>query len=302
MTRGSNTWAGQVRLVSFFVEKKASLFMLFLSALLVAKTSIVASRSRTAGSAPLLVTNGVGKTVFRSQLPLLVDLYWLSALNHLGEVDSAQSNADLYTYGRNLAELDPRFYQMYYFLGVSIPFKSERGYVNGDLGSNLLALGIRQFPEDLRLNLLSGFMLFAFEHKYAEAASVYRKISTFRDAPPYAAPFATRLLAQSGNTNLALELAQQLADSATDDTTKKEYEKRVAEIKVEAQLQTIDKAITTFKTREGRPPIDLSELVSKGDYFGTLTDAQGGTISIGKDGRAATSAAPRRLEIYERDE
>jgi hypothetical protein len=268
--------------------------------LLAASATVTKPRLREAQ--PALLNPQLTDTLLKSQKALLLELYWLRVLNAIAESESEAHNRSLYAYAKNLSTIDRRFYQVYFYLGANIAVQVEGKYFLAAEAEEILRKGIEQFPNDRRLYGLLGFTLFAIEKKYAEAAEVFHTLSTFPDAPAHAAPFATRLLAQSGNTNLALELAQQLADSATDDTTKKEYEKRVAEIKVEAQLQTIDKAITTFKTREGRPPIDLAELVSKGDYFGTLTDAQGGTISIGKDGRAATSGAPRRLEIYERDE
>jgi hypothetical protein len=273
-----------------------------LGVFLVAGSSTEITTSRTVQLRPTLINPRAADTILKSQKPLIVELFWLRILNAVAEPESIEKNQGLYEYAMNLTTLDPRFYQAYYYVGANISFLQNRIYKLGDLEELVLRRGIMFFPEDQRLHLLLAFNLFGVQAKFVEAATVYQKISTLPNAPPYAAPFATRLLAQSGNTNLALELAQQLADSATDETTKSEYEKRVLEIKVEAQLQKVDTAITQFKLRENRPPTDIAELVSKGDYFDSLLDAMGGTISIGKDGRAATTAANRRLEIYERDE
>lgn len=255
---------------------------------------------------PLLLRPALARTISKSELPLLIDLYWLRVINAIGLQDSARKNRALYEYGLVLTELDPRFYHAYIHLGLNIPYQVvyepplPRGsYVNADLAEDIFRRGLKVFPEDMRLHIYLGWVLFGMEHKYAEAAAVYQEASKLKDAWPYMAPLATRLLAQAGRPTDAIDVARQLMDSTDDPAVKEELEQRVKELEVEAVLHEVDVAIAQFKAREHRDPVGIEDLVRAKDYSGPLEDPRGGTVYIDEKGRPMSTSLPRRLEVYE---
>ncbi len=248
---------------------------------------------------PVVLRPALAKTLSRSQLPLLIDLYWLRVLNAIGEADSAQKNRDLYAYGVVLTELDPRFRTAYSYIGLNIPFQYERNkYKNGDLAIDLLERGVRQFPNDMQLHLYLGFTMVFVERHYREAADVFLRGSKLPNAPRFMAGLATRLLSQSGQAGDALKLARDLAASTEDEEVKSGLEQRVQELEVEVLLQQVDAAASQFKQRTGHDATSLDELVAAGDYRGPTEDSRGGTVSL-KDGKGTSTSLERRVELYE---
>jgi hypothetical protein len=248
---------------------------------------------------PLLLQPGLARTMSKSQLPLLIDLYWLRVLNAIGEEDSESKNRALYYYGELLTDLDPRFYQAYLYIALNVPYLVERGvYVNGHLAEKLLRKGLKQYPDDMRMSIVLGYVLFSMERKFLEAAQHYRHLATVPGAPPWVAPLSTRLFAQGGKPLEGLDFVEELLENVDDPMLRQEFEQRREQLLLEAFLQRVDAAVAQFKESRGRLPADVGELVREGFYSGALEDDAGRPVFLRPDGRAATSHE-RRLEIYE---
>lgn len=255
---------------------------------------------------PLLLRPSLARTMSRSQLPLLIDLYWLRVINAIGEKDSEQKNRALYEYGVILTELDPRFYHAYVHIGLNIPFLkgfqpplSQGHYANADLAEDMFRRGLKAFPDNMRMHIYLGWVLFGMQRKYAEAAEVYRHAATLPGAWAYMAPLATRLLAQAGRPEDAMEVAKELIANSEDESVKEELTGRLKELEVEALLRQVDEAVDRFTAREQRAPSSIEDLVHAGDYTGPLEDSLGGRLYLDDMRRPVSTTLPRRLEVYE---
>lgn len=251
---------------------------------------------------PVLLRPAVARTISRPFLPLLLDLYWLRALNAIGEEDSERKNRGLYEYALVITELDPRFYEVYKYLGLNIPYEVDRNkWVNVELSSDLFRRGLKVFPDDLKLHLYLGYNLFSLERKFREASDVFLAGSRCPGAPDFMAPFATRLLAHDGSAEAALALARELAESATDEESRQEFQTRALELEVEVVLQRVDKAVARFTEEQQRGPKDMEELKAKGYWDGPMEDPHGEKIVIGYDGKVRSgSFGGRRVEVHEK--
>jgi tetratricopeptide (TPR) repeat protein len=249
---------------------------------------------------PVVLRPSMINTVTKSVKPMLIDLYWLRTLNAIGEAESPEKNASLYEYGRVLTDSDPRFYTAYTYIGLNVPFRTGRNtFVNGDLAVDLFQRGLKQFPDDMKLHLYLGYALYGQAKRYKEASAVFLAGSKKPGAPSFMAPLAARLLAHSGDAEEAVSITQQLLDGTTDEETRKEFEGKLLQLKIEVQLQKVDRAIDAFTKAEGRKPANVYELIEKRYYTDTLEDLAGGLISIGADGRATSTSVERRYEVYE---
>lgn len=249
---------------------------------------------------PLLLRPVVASTVSRPFLPLLIDLYWLRALNAIGLPDSREKNRSLYEYALVLSELDPRFETVYEYLGLNIPLQVGRNeWAYGDLADDLLRQGVARFPQSMKLHLYLGFNLFQMEHRYKEASKVFLEGSQLPGAPSFMGPLAARLLAHDGNAREGLSLLRQMLESTTDESERAQLEERADELEVEVLLQEVDAASARFEAERGVRPSSLDELISRGYYSGPRQDASGGTITIRQDGRASSSSLERRYELYQ---
>jgi hypothetical protein len=249
---------------------------------------------------PLLLRPAFAKTISKPFMPLLVEVLWLRALNAIGQKDNEQKNKALYEYGVVLSELDPRFFHVYEFIGLALPYAVARDtWVGADYSSDMFRRGLKAFPTSMKLHLYLGFSLFHRERKFSEAADVFAAAAKLPDALDFMAPLATRLKTHSGKAEDALEMTAELLQHTSDENMRKVLERRLDEIRVEIVLQNVDAASTEFRTQEGRWPSSVDELRSRGFYSGERFDPLGSTIEIDAQGKANSGSLNRRLEIYE---
>lgn len=248
---------------------------------------------------PAVLRADVARTLFKPVLPALITAYWLRTLNAIGLSDTEQKNRALYSYGRMLTELDPRFYHVYLYVGLNVPYVFDRNkWANGDLAADILRRGVERFPDDLRLNLYLGHVLFQMLRDFEGASRVFSRMARLPGAPAWVAPFALRLLAQAGKPGAGIALGREFLSALSEDEDRGLVAERIKDLEVEEQLVAVDKAVAAFTSRTGRAPETLQELRAGGDYTGPETDVRGGTLFL-SEGSASSTSLTRRLRIYE---
>ena len=162
----------------------------------------------------------------------------------------------------------------------------------------IIEKGLKLYPDDLQLKMMLAYN-YSYYHRQPEVAGrILAEASRLPGAPGYLPKLATRLFAQAGRFQSGLDLAISMRDSAGDPETRAFFDGRVQEIKLEETLVAIEAAWKTFRDREGRAPIGLSELVARGDIADFPIDPMGGKISIAEDGTASSTSA-RRLRVFD---
>jgi hypothetical protein len=248
---------------------------------------------------PLLPRKEVLQVVGRSHLPLVVDYLWLQLIQETGRARTAEDYRDIYPYADLLTDMDPKFNLVYRFAGTALPTNLGREqWVNTEESTRIIRKGLPYFPDDLQLNMLLAYNLSTFHQQYREAAQVMEHASKLPGAPSYLGPLATRLYAQSGEVNAGMALALSLAESAQDEETRAAFEQRIRDLKMEAELQRVDKAIASFRASFGAAPPDLPTLLWLGFLDRPPFDPEGGGFYIGYDARAYSETQRRRLEIF----
>jgi hypothetical protein len=299
--RGALFAAWHSHMKKYFLEIQLPLVALLVSlGVLATVLSPPPVRTHASELRPMLLRPAFARTVSKPFLPLLVELLWLRSLNAIGMTDSEQKNSALYEYGVTLSELDPRFFEVYEFIGLAIPYAVSRNTWSGAAeSSDIFRRGLKAFPTSLKLHMYLGFELMHRERKYSEAGDVFARAAKLPDALDYMGPLAVRLKAHSGRPEEGLEITRELLANTSDENMRKVLEQRVRELEVEQLLQQIDRAVGLFKAEHGRLPTSLEELRTTGFYQGPMADEFGGPFSIDEAGKGKASALPRRLEIYE---
>lgn len=259
-----------------------------------------ASLPRKSDFRPVLLRPVVASTVSRPFLPLLIDVYWLRVVNAIALPDSPEKSRSLYEYALVLTDLDPRFLTVYEYLGLNIPFQTDRNaWILGELAEDLFRRGLAQYPNEMKLHLYLGFTLFQMEHKYKEASKVFYEGSKLERAPPFMAPLAARLLSHDGSAREGLALLRQIIQDSTDEQVRADLEGRAQQLEIEVVLQDVDAAAARFRADRGVGPASFDELLSSGYYLGPREDPAGGTITLREDGRAFSTSLERRYELYQ---
>ncbi len=249
---------------------------------------------------PLLPRASLLRVVGRAFLPVVVDYYWLAAIQATGRAKTEAEYRDISDYAQLITDLDPDFSYVYQFGGVVIPFNRGREeWANTRESTALLEKGVSRFPGAVFLRTLLAYNYSVFHKEYVRAARVLEETVRLPGAPRYLSLLATRLYAQGGAFEAAGAFADQFAANAEDPETRAAFEHRAKEIALERILQTLDHAVANFQARNGRPPKDLQELVSGGDLSEIPTDPLEGEIQLGANGRSFSTSQQHRLEVYD---
>lgn len=229
---------------------------------------------------------------------MVTEYYWLQMLQSIGGAWTEQEYRDVYEYANLVTDLDPLLYHAYTFGGLTISYNRGREtWVNTEESTAVLEKGLKTFPQDAPLKLYLAYNLTYFKHDYRRAGLLLQEVAASPRAPPYVGALATRLLAQSGEIDAGLALAQTLERSAPDEETRAAFARRVKQIELERVLQEIDRATAAYKARTGQLPLTVAELLASGDLKQFPVDPLGGRIYIARDGRARSDAESSRLEL-----
>ena len=245
---------------------------------------------------PLLPRHEVLNLVSAGMRTLAADYYWLQTIQQVGRASNAAEYRDVYAYANLSTDLDPWFKSVYHFASVAIPFnKGRETWVNTGESSTLIRKGLERYPDDYQLQFLLSHNLMYYE----AAGRILLRLSATPNAPRFLGHLATRVLAQAGDFDLAMDFATGMRDGATDPEARAFFERRILQLQSERVLQTIDAATARFQHREGRLPKGVGELVEANDLPVQPADPLGGSLFIDDGGRARTSAEWYRLELYD---
>lgn len=247
---------------------------------------------------PLLPRPEFLKTVGASQLPLVVDYYWIQMAQQMGGALTEREYRDIYFYAKLVTELDPKMWIAYYYGAAATPYNRGReNWVNTKESSELIETGLKVFPESYRLRFLRAYNLMFFDKNYAEAAKEVDSLAKHPEAPAYLPQLATRLYAAAGRFEDGMALAVAMRDAAETDEERAFFDRRIKELQLEPILQAVDQACDNFTAKEGRRPKDMDELVAKGYLPMKPVDPLGGEIVIFNDKRARSTQEQYRLEV-----
>lgn len=273
---------------------------LAVSSAIVATTAAPPASPLRTPQGPALPRADALKVALPGQEPLLADFYWIQLLQQAGLARDAEHHRELYFWAELITDLDPFFLPAYQLAALLIPYNIGReSWVNGEESRRIIEKGLRVFPRDRPLRMYLAHDLMFLDRDYKRAADVLKELAQEPQTPAFVGQLATRLYAQAAEFDAGLEFARAMRDAATAPEEKAFFERRILEIESERVLQEIDGAALKFFQREGRQPATVFELLSKGDLRAPPVDPLGGEITIDAYGRARSSAARFRLELYE---
>jgi hypothetical protein len=238
---------------------------------------------------------------------VVADLAFLGALQNYGGQKSSRTAAAgeaddralnrLITYA---TDLDPKFAGAYRFAGNAMPRHTTDGKATNILQAEiLLRKGVAERSDDWRIPFLLGFIQSFYLGDFREAGRNLALASRTPGAPAYLGLLATRLAANAGDVDFAEDMARTMIDQSTEESTKAEWEKRLADLRMERHLRAVEAAVKRYVQREGKPPPTVAELVRSGDLPSMPREPHGGNYVLGPNGEARSTAA-QRLRIVGR--
>jgi hypothetical protein len=250
---------------------------------------------------PLLPRPELLHALFASEQTMIADYYWVRTTEATGSAQTPEEYRDIADYAQLVSDLDPAFAYVYAFAGAVIPVNLGREHwVNTEESTRILELGVKRHPRHVFMRILLANNLTYFRKDYRAAADLLAETAKLPGAPRYLAPLAARMYSQAGAFDAGRAIAESLAQWAADPELKALMTRRRDQLALEEELQRVDRAVASFRARQGRLPFGLEELVVSGDLAALPQDPLGGQISLDLKGRAVSSSTSGlRLKLFD---
>jgi hypothetical protein len=207
---------------------------------------------------------------------LAADVLWLQAIQYYGGKLLAKeaSMPNLWPYFDAITTLDPDFDEAYFFGSYLLADDLQRP----DLALGLLDRGHRHrltargsdaaaAPEQVvrtdtwRYPYQMGFVHYFYRHDHAEAARFFQMAAATPGAAPVCARLAAALSEQSGEREVARNMWALVYKTARDAYTRARAERNLLRLKVEEDVEALQKTAMAFHDQNERWPASLDELV-----------------------------------------
>lgn len=207
----------------------------------------------------LMVDPALLKSVSGEFKGLLADYLLLKVAVFLGGDEKATSTdwESLYLLLKQAMALDPYFYQNTYLIQGNLVWKKDMA----GKAIELLKMQSEYRYWDWEPDWFIGFNYLHFFHDNSKALHHLEKASKIPGAAPIAGLIAARIARGQGNTLTAISMLKTMAEA-----TNKEDFKKILEKRLEAYIgqYKIEQGIERYRSRFGRRPAVLIELVSRG--------------------------------------
>jgi hypothetical protein len=191
-------------------------------------------------------------------------------------------------------DLDPQFAGAYRFAGNSMPRQTLDGKVTNVLeAAALLGKGMRERPDDWHIPFTLGFLDSYFLARFEEAGRSFAAAARLPGAPAYVGLLATRNLTEGGDLAFAEQLALAMAEQATEESSQREWEERLLDLRMERHLREIEAAAARYAARTGQHATSIAALVRAGDLSGEPREPHGGHYQLSEVGQARSTAKAR---------
>lgn len=223
---------------------------------------------------------------------LAADIYWTRAVQYFGGKHGEKSMQ--YKLLRPLleltTELDPNLLIAYYFGSFFLSQPPPEGAGDRDAAVQLVEKGIARNPDEWRLYYHLGMIHFLERKDYTRAAEAFERGAQHPKALPWMRVMAAAMRERGGDVNTARYLWLQTYENTEDRFIKDNAAKHLLALRVDQDVEQLERLVEQFRARHGRAPQSVGELVAAGLLPGTPVDPSGAPYVI-RDGRVLVQDA-----------
>jgi tetratricopeptide (TPR) repeat protein len=230
-----------------------------------------------------------GKTVKRLSLgysSLLADIYWTRAVQYFGarHVRGAQHYELLDPLLEITTDLDPNLIVAYENGAIFLSQKVPEGAGQPDEAVRLLEKGIRANPLYWRLYFTLGFVHYVDRHDYRAAEEAFQKGSEVPGALPWMGVMAARMAEHADDPATAAYLWKTIYETTKDKEIKDTAEKHLISLRVESELDELERRTKAYYETRGAYPEEWSDLIKAGFLRAVPVDPNGVPYRLRLDG------------------
>ena len=277
-----------------------ALSLLAAAALLVAASSLNLRLAETHVARPYDVVNvpsgAVARVAALGHRTFVSDLYWLSAVQYIGEPRADQRGWEkLLPLVELVTDLDPRHGYAYQTAGIVL---SAAGRL--DESDAILKKGMEKGPSWWTFPYYVAFNYWFYRGDFAMGAR-YAEIAAHRPgASPNVSHLAVSLSSKSGTPEDAIRMLDELQGTVKDEVSTARLDEQRKLAVLERDAQHLERAVARFRELRGHPPASLDELVSAGLVASLPPDPFGGRyVWDASAGEVRSSSNPFRFRVRE---
>ncbi len=227
------------------------------------------------------------------------DILWLRTLQVLGKKkNSVEEHVWLYHTMDVITTLDPLYAYVYYVGGVVLTNMAGRA----DLSNQLLEKGHAANPSEWNLPFLLGYNHYFVLGDSAKGAEYIGRAAKIPGAPGFLPGLATRMYAESGDPDVALQFLEAMWRENPDVAVREKLKDRAKEVMIEQDLRRLEHAIQRYHQAQRKYPKALSDLVSSGILPAIPDEPFGGAYTFdAQTGEVSSSSHPERLKVFRLD-
>jgi hypothetical protein len=227
---------------------------------------------------------------------MAADLIWLKAVQYIGEKkQSKRGYLAAYHAVDVLTDVDPRFAFAYQATGTVLGVYAH--LVQESIA--ILSKGMQHNPEVWQLPFTIGYDYFYELCDPAEAAPYFRTASMLPGAPAYLPKLAARMTVAGGDPDAALEFLQRLDEQVQDQRLHEALAQKMREVLAERDIRLLEEAVRHYRTRYGRMPRKIGDLLDGGIIEKIPVEPLGGTYELNAaDGSITATGLRERLTVH----
>jgi tetratricopeptide (TPR) repeat protein len=222
----------------------------------------------------------------------IANYYWLATVQYTGEPRARQRGFErLYPLVDLVTDLDPGHGYAYQTAGIVL---SAEGRL--DESDRILMKGMEPGrPNWWSYPFYIAFNNYFYRGDYVEAARWAEIAARTPGASTNISHFAMALKVKSGDPDEAIRFLAELRDSANDEATAKALEEQYRLALLQRGFRFLDEAVAQFRSKFGRAPVIVEELLASGELAALPEEPFGGRYVIHPDGTVHSTANDHRF-------
>jgi hypothetical protein len=227
---------------------------------------------------------------------VLSDVAWLEAVQVTGNRKMTRWDYDrLYELLAVVSNFDPKF-EIPYLLGGLVLGESTS---HAQKALHVLGRGKEQYPADWRFPFYMGFTHYFSLGDAIAGGRAMAEAARLPGSPAYLPGLASRMLSEAREPEVALALLAPIVRQESDPARRAVLERRIREVTVERDLQTLERAVETYREKTGAVPESLPDLVREGILEGIPPEPNGGSYVIDRGGKVRSDRVAQRLQVFQ---
>jgi hypothetical protein len=243
-------------------------------------------------------SGSLAKKMSLEYAPLMGAIYWTRAVQYFGEKRRLRQRSYelLWPLLDITTTLDPQLLVAYRFGST---FLSDKGLGAGrpDLGVELLERGLKANPDEWRLYQDLGNVYYFDMKDYPKASAAYAEGSKNPRAYIWMKVMAAKIAAEGESLETSYFLWQQVYDTVTEPTIKKNAEDHLKLVRAEIDMREINRLADEYEKETGRRATRISELVQAGRLRAIPRDPEGYAYVLGEGGKAELNLQSPLVEL-----